>query len=86
MWQARCRRRLAELKVEQADLEAACAAVELGLAELTQASHSAAFATATVTGRSPSSAKVDLFRELFKGRTDVFPVRWENSKTGKAGE
>ena len=26
-----------------------------------------------------------LFRELFAGRTDVFPVRWENAKAGRAG-
>ena len=26
-----------------------------------------------------------LFRSLFLGRDDVFPRRWENSKTGKAG-
>jgi superfamily II DNA or RNA helicase len=29
--------------------------------------------------------KVALFRSLFRGRDDVFPRRWENSKTGKAG-
>src|SRR5450432_3206981 len=29
--------------------------------------------------------KVALFRSLFHGRDDVFPRRWENSKTGKAG-
>lgn len=78
-------RRLAALKAEQAGLETARAALERELAAIAQASHSAAFATAPVTGRSPSSAKVDLFRGLFNGRTDVFPVRWENRKTGKAG-
>jgi hypothetical protein len=30
-------------------------------------------------------AKVELFRSLFQGRTDVFPQRWENPKTGKSG-
>jgi superfamily II DNA or RNA helicase len=29
--------------------------------------------------------KVALFRSLFWGRDDVFPRRWENSKTGKSG-
>lgn len=28
--------------------------------------------------------KVALFRRLFRGRTDVYPVRWEN-KAGKSG-
>ncbi len=30
-------------------------------------------------------AKVELFRNLFRGRTDVFPLRWENTKAGKSG-
>jgi hypothetical protein len=34
---------------------------------------------------SSSSAKVALFRRLFAGREDVFPIRWENRKTGKGG-
>jgi superfamily II DNA or RNA helicase len=29
--------------------------------------------------------KVALFRSLFRGRDDVFPRRWENPKSGKAG-
>jgi hypothetical protein len=26
--------------------------------------------------------KIALFRRLFRGRSDVFPIRWENRKTG----
>jgi superfamily II DNA or RNA helicase len=40
---------------------------------------------ATVTQQSSSKDKVKLFRDLFKGRDDVYPKRWENSKTGKSG-
>jgi superfamily II DNA or RNA helicase len=29
--------------------------------------------------------KIALFRALFRGRTDVFPRRWENSRTHKSG-
>ncbi|MFT3914868.1 MAG: hypothetical protein QM704_12375 [Anaeromyxobacteraceae bacterium] len=29
--------------------------------------------------------KVSLFAELFRGRADVYPRRWENSRTGKSG-
>lgn len=29
--------------------------------------------------------KLALFRRLFQGRTDVFPVRWESASTGKSG-
>ncbi|WP_432257959.1 TOTE conflict system archaeo-eukaryotic primase domain-containing protein [Cupriavidus sp. TMH.W2] len=26
-----------------------------------------------------------LFRRLFRGRTDAYPIRWESKSTGKAG-
>ena len=29
--------------------------------------------------------KVALFRRLFRGRSDVYPVRWESKSTGKSG-
>lgn len=29
--------------------------------------------------------KIALFRRLFRGRTDVYPVRWESKATGKSG-
>jgi superfamily II DNA or RNA helicase len=32
-----------------------------------------------------SAEKVALFRRLFRGRDDVFPVRWVNRKTGRGG-
>jgi superfamily II DNA or RNA helicase len=38
-----------------------------------------------VTATSPTTDKVALFRRLFVGRPDVFPVRWENQKTGRSG-
>jgi len=43
-----------------------------------------------VVRATPSAAlsgadKIALFRSLFRGRHDVFPRRWENPKTGKAG-
>lgn len=31
------------------------------------------------------AAKVRLFSTLFRGRTDVFPKRWENAKQGRSG-
>ncbi len=38
-----------------------------------------------LTAASATFDKVALFRRLFVGRSDVFPIRWENRKTGKAG-
>jgi superfamily II DNA or RNA helicase len=35
--------------------------------------------------RLSTSDKVALFRRLFRGRTDVYPVRWESKATGKSG-
>ena len=38
-----------------------------------------------VTKDSSPSVKIGLFRSLFRGRTDVYPLRFESKKTGKAG-
>jgi hypothetical protein len=82
---AAVRRRLAALRTEEAGLEAILTSLQSQLAELEKSARSALFAGAAVTSSSPSSAKVDLFCSLFRGRTDVFPVPWENRNTGKAG-
>jgi superfamily II DNA or RNA helicase len=38
-----------------------------------------------VTNGSSVTDKIALFRRLFGGRTDVFPARWDNPKTGRSG-
>ena len=40
---------------------------------------------ATITQQSSSKDKVNLFRNLFKGREDLYPKRFVSSKTGKSG-
>ncbi len=35
--------------------------------------------------RLSTAEKVALFRRLFRGRTDVYPIRWESKSTGKSG-
>jgi hypothetical protein len=35
--------------------------------------------------RRSTENKVALFRRLFSGRTDIYPVRWESKTTGKSG-
>jgi len=37
------------------------------------------------SSRLSTDEKVALFRRLFRGRTDVYPIRWESKSTGKAG-
>lgn len=32
-----------------------------------------------------TTEKISLFRRLFRGRTDVFPIRWESKSTGRSG-
>ena len=45
--------------------------------------------SASVLEAEPSSLstgdKIALFRHLFRGRPDVYPIRWESKKTGKSG-
>lgn len=82
---ASVRRRMGELRIEQADLEAALATLEKQLSALENVTQAGPFAGATVTNTSPSSAKIALFRSLFTGRPDVFPLRWENRKSARAG-
>ena len=38
-----------------------------------------------VTNLSSKEKKIFLFRSLFKGRDDIFPKRYENTKSGKSG-
>ncbi len=42
-------------------------------------------APAPPPGKLSTDEKVALFRRLFRGRTDVYPIRWESKQTGKAG-
>jgi len=37
------------------------------------------------SSRISTDEKVALFRRLFRGRTDVYPIRWESKTTAKAG-
>ena len=40
--------------------------------------------TAFLVQAPPASEKIQLFQQLFRGREDVYPLRWENRK-GKSG-
>ena len=39
----------------------------------------------SVTHKSSAEVKIALFRSLFRGRTDVYPRRFESRKTAKSG-
>lgn len=76
------RKRLTRLDAEKAELEVRLATL---LAEREPAQESRPIPDAPVDNASPPDAKFKLFRSLFQGREDVFPKRWENAKTGRAG-
>ncbi len=75
------RKRLAQLGAEQATLKARLAEIRSQQADAEDRSQS----LVPATGRSSARDKVSLFRSLFVGREDVYPQRWENAGTGKAG-
>jgi hypothetical protein len=86
-------KKIADLKMRLAELDRERAAVLAALEELKkQPSAEAQFrptshkpgVVATPIALS-NAEKVALFRLLFRGRGDVFALRWENAKTGKAG-
>jgi len=77
---ARIRRRLAALDAERLAFERELEALEQKLISDRQTTERTAFANATVTNSSSSAEKIELFRRLFAGRPDVFPVRWENQE------
>ena len=79
------RARLRALETEQLALRDRLEELERQRAGFDAPSSALNLATPPVTMASSSFAKVALFRRLFAGREDVFPIRWENWKTGKSG-
>jgi superfamily II DNA or RNA helicase len=79
---AAIRVRLVRLDLEKAELEAALTRL---MAAQESRGNPPPIKDAPVTNASSPAAKVTLFGSLFRGREDVFPKRWDNSKTGKAG-
>jgi len=80
----RLQERLRQLEQERAAIEAELAGIPAdGLREIS--SPPSAALSARQDQAFDNRAKVELFRSLFRGRSDVFPLRWENLKTGKSG-
>ena len=78
---ARIRERLALLASEQEALEARLAEFDAGA----PAGRDIGPGGPTLNDHSPASEKIAFFRSLFRGRDDVYPKRWENARTRKAG-
>ena len=84
---AREEQRLAGLRVEVEATRARLAALreELAAAPLVGIVTPPEPVPARASAPATNSAKVALFRLLFRGREDIFPRRWDNVKTGKSG-
>jgi superfamily II DNA or RNA helicase len=80
----RVREQLKTIEQERMRLETRLRAIE-GEKQRLKAHSPSPTPAPTVTNGSPSAHKIALFRKLFAGRTDVFPVRWENAKSGRTG-
>ena len=79
-------KRLAELDRERASLLTALEQLKLRSKAAAQPALPMQTAEDISTTTALSNAeKVALFHSLFHGRDDVFPRRWENSKTNKVG-
>ena len=84
-------RRVAELEVENRrlrdllGLEREDRAVPVGAWEPTMFPERASSLALAVSQGSSPEEKVDLFRALFRGRDDVYALRWENDRTGRSG-
>ena len=83
------RRQLSELQVENERLRSLLGLDERPVASHTQSWEPTLFASAPtlpqVDDTSPPDQKIALFRSLFAGRTEVYALRWENSRTARAG-
>ncbi len=73
--------RLERLEAEKAELKNQLAEIQTARASEQDGLHTKRL----VTNHSEASEKIALFRSLFLGREDVFPKRWQNARTGKAG-
>ena len=78
---ARIRERLARLATETAELASRLGELEAKEPLIPYGEQPAG----PVTNRSTPSEKIALFRALFRGREDVFPKRWENTRSGRTG-
>ncbi len=75
----------AELRAENARLVALLEAHGMAWRILPIPTQPPTHALETEPSSLSTSDKIALFRRLFQGRTDVYPIRWESKKTGKSG-
>lgn len=83
------KRRLRRLDAERAELEARIRALESQpLAPVRRKDLvvlDVAVSATSIDQHASPPEKIALFRRLFRGRKDVFPLRWENRSSGRSG-
>ena len=83
--------KIATVKNRLAAIDAERAELENQLASIVTSNKTFSLAEAPLpdvdrlSASSPPAEKIALFRSLFRGREDVFPKRWTNSRSGKSG-
>ena len=77
--------RLADLLTEQKKTESTIRKLKKDLAAKSGKQDSAHFPPTGSTTHFTPDEKIKLFRQLFRGRDDVYPKLWVNNKTGKKG-
>jgi len=70
-----------ENKIQSLDMERALLVQQLNLLKKLNNQNS----SSPITQYSSTTEKIQLFKNLFRGREDVYPKRWENTKTGNSG-
>lgn len=76
---------LSKLRAENAMLKALLSTHGIALPKQSDDKVSVNFSRQANTSTLSPDAKVKLFRRLFRGRDDVYPIRWESQQSGKAG-
>lgn len=83
---AKFRKRLIELDSERASVLAAIEQLQsYRVAEVRPTPSPQDIGQTTGTKTLSNAEKIAVFRSLFRGREDVFPIRWQNLRTGKSG-
>lgn len=77
--------RILELQLRELDIKKASLQEELKNAHIELEKSSSTVTSTEVQNVFSPEEKIKIFMNLFRGRTEVFPKKWDNSKTGKSG-
>lgn len=81
----RAEQHLGDLLTEQKKTESTIQSLKKELAAVSGREDSARFSPSVSTTLLSPDEKIQIFRQLFRGRDDVYPKLWTNNKTGKKG-